>query len=266
MDDESPAPVNEATGPEPPCLPLGDPPHIYTGARSTAVFTAPARDGMPAVPLVAEPRQDAFGRLGLVLLYSDHAGLEALAPFAELLGHADDPAAIVRNFDAFWSRPTWSIPDASVRAGISKDETVFDTRKYSDDTAALGDHIRDTGRTVPSGDGAELPVMQFLWERRVCDNSGCGNPGVNRCARCKAARYCGKACQKAHWSAGHKYGCTSGWCGVGVPKADLGGGEAQAEPTRDDTELNERLRVWALTKGITKCKFMDGDDDDPLVA
>jgi len=77
---------------------------------------------------------------------------------------------------------------------------------------------------------------------------------------------CGKACQKAHWSAGHKYGCTSGWCGVGVPKADLGGGEAQAEPTRDDTELNERLRVWALTKGITKCKFMDGDDDDPLVA
>lgn len=77
---------------------------------------------------------------------------------------------------------------------------------------------------------------------------------------------CGKACQKAHWSAGHKYGCTSGWCGVGVPKADLGGSEAQAEPTRDDTELNERLRVWALTKGITKCKFMDGDDDDPLVA
>ena len=51
-----------------------------------------------------------------------------------------------------------------------------------------GLQLRDTGRTVPSGDGAELAVMQFLWERRACDNPGCRKPGINRCARCKAAR------------------------------------------------------------------------------
>ena len=28
-----------------------------------------------------------------------------------------------------------------------------------------------------------------------------------RCAACKRALYCGKACQRAHWKAGHKEEC-----------------------------------------------------------
>ena len=28
-----------------------------------------------------------------------------------------------------------------------------------------------------------------------------------KCGACAAAAYCGKACQKAHWKAGHKHDC-----------------------------------------------------------
>merc|ERR1712216_401946 len=31
---------------------------------------------------------------------------------------------------------------------------------------------------------------------------------VQKCSRCKEARYCGEKCQRAHWKAGHKNTCT----------------------------------------------------------
>jgi len=46
---------------------------------------------------------------------------------------------------------------------------------------------------------------------RACAHCGKerGQPGValKPCARCKAAVYCGKDCQLAHWRAGHKAAC-----------------------------------------------------------
>ena len=39
--------TDRATGPEPPCLPLGDPPHIYTGARSTVSLSLDRYPGRP---------------------------------------------------------------------------------------------------------------------------------------------------------------------------------------------------------------------------
>ncbi|XP_066287918.1 GA-binding protein subunit beta-2-like isoform X2 [Branchiostoma lanceolatum] len=44
-----------------------------------------------------------------------------------------------------------------------------------------------------------------------CCNPKCGKPGYRKtlklCAGCKLTRYCGRDCQKQHWSVGHKKCC-----------------------------------------------------------
>ncbi len=60
----------------------------------------------------------------------------------------------------------------------------------------------------PSPQGA-LPRL------RVCGNPRCGNftersegaLPLKQCGGCRAVRYCGKACQEAHWREGHKAEC-----------------------------------------------------------
>ena len=42
---------------------------------------------------------------------------------------------------------------------------------------------------------------------RCCWTPGCSRPGLKRCSRCKAARYCSAECQLAHWRAGHRLEC-----------------------------------------------------------
>jgi hypothetical protein len=52
---------------------------------------------------------------------------------------------------------------------------------------------------------------------KVC--AGCGKTGAPKhklCARCNAARYCSKECQKAHWLGGHKAECAAAAGGEGV--------------------------------------------------
>ncbi len=52
--------------------------------------------------------------------------------------------------------------------------------------------------------------------RHACWNSECptcsgaseADVPVERCAACKQARYCGRACQVAHWKGGHKQECS----------------------------------------------------------
>ena len=43
---------------------------------------------------------------------------------------------------------------------------------------------------------------------QVCARPSCGSDGELRCARCKRAKYCGKSCQRAHWST-HKRTCVA---------------------------------------------------------
>jgi hypothetical protein len=40
-----------------------------------------------------------------------------------------------------------------------------------------------------------------------CARVGCPERGTKWCAACRRVRYCGAACQTAHWKAGHKAAC-----------------------------------------------------------
>lgn len=59
------------------------------------------------------------------------------------------------------------------------------------------------------------PVGTALWHLRVCGHPGCLEFGgeaeaaldLRLCGRCRSVRYCGAACQAAHWRAGHKDVC-----------------------------------------------------------
>ena len=56
--------------------------------------------------------------------------------------------------------------------------------------------------------GADLAIKALPRIHGIC--SGCmkENTARSRCARCKVVHYCGPACQRAHWKAGHKRTCT----------------------------------------------------------
>ena len=41
---------------------------------------------------------------------------------------------------------------------------------------------------------------------KCCAACGAANATL-RCGGCRAVRFCGSACQKAHWRAGHRHGC-----------------------------------------------------------
>ncbi|KAG2493689.1 hypothetical protein HYH03_008203 [Edaphochlamys debaryana] len=66
-----------------------------------------------------------------------------------------------------------------------------------------------------------------LRELRVCAYPGCLSYGgrseagltLKLCARCKCVRYCGAACQTAHWKAGHKEECQAAAAAAGAPPA-----------------------------------------------
>lgn len=51
--------------------------------------------------------------------------------------------------------------------------------------------------------------------RRVCDVCGGGAGRLQACGRCRAVRFCSRACQERAWRAGHKAECvvTAGGCG-----------------------------------------------------
>jgi hypothetical protein len=49
---------------------------------------------------------------------------------------------------------------------------------------------------------------------------------LQACAKCGGARYCGRACQVAHWKAGHKEACTASQAAQG---ARGGGGDTRVD-------------------------------------
>jgi ankyrin repeat protein len=60
----------------------------------------------------------------------------------------------------------------------------------------------DISQTV----GAPVELTEYLEAKTHCSKPGCGGAGIKKCTGCKQVRYCGQACQLAHWSA-HKAAC-----------------------------------------------------------
>jgi tetratricopeptide (TPR) repeat protein len=64
----------------------------------------------------------------------------------------------------------------------------------------------------------------------TCANKECTAPGVHRCARCRAVKYCSAACQKVHWKqGGHKQECIPSAEVRASSSAGAGAGHASEE-------------------------------------
>jgi hypothetical protein len=69
--------------------------------------------------------------------------------------------------------------------------------------------LRGTRFTAASGaasSGYPAELVEYLEAKTHCSKLGCSGAGIQKCTRCKQARYCGRACQLAHWPA-HEAEC-----------------------------------------------------------
>jgi ankyrin repeat protein len=71
-----------------------------------------------------------------------------------------------------------------------------------------------TAASGAAAGGASAELTNYLEAKTHCSNSGCGGAGIWKCTGCKQARYCGQACQLAHWPA-HKARCKAHQTKVG---------------------------------------------------
>jgi hypothetical protein len=63
-----------------------------------------------------------------------------------------------------------------------------------------------TAADISNFAGASPEQTAYLEAKTHCSNAGCSGTGLMKCTGCKKARYCGEACQLAHWKA-HKADC-----------------------------------------------------------
>jgi hypothetical protein len=63
-----------------------------------------------------------------------------------------------------------------------------------------------TAVNVSRGVGASADQTAYLEAKTHCSSPDCSGAGLLKCTGCKQARYCGEACQLAHWKA-HKADC-----------------------------------------------------------
>jgi hypothetical protein len=66
-----------------------------------------------------------------------------------------------------------------------------------------------TAENLSRAYGASIAQTAYLDAKTHCSNTGCSGAGLMKCTGCKQARYCGEACQLAHWKA-HKAACKAG--------------------------------------------------------
>lgn len=78
----------------------------------------------------------------------------------------------------------------------------IDARAKATALKAMEDLPRDVQEDILGKARADLVVGADR-----CQNMGCANAGVKRCARCKVARYCSKWCQHKDWTERHRASC-----------------------------------------------------------
>jgi hypothetical protein len=72
--------------------------------------------------------------------------------------------------------------------------------------SAAVDGAEFTAATVSKYVGASPEQTAYLEAKTHCSHVDCSGAGVLKCTGCRQARYCGEACQLAHWKA-HKADC-----------------------------------------------------------
>jgi hypothetical protein len=90
--------------------------------------------------------------------------------------------------------------------------------KASADTQASAafDGTIFTAATISESIEASPEQTAYLEAKTHCSSPGCSGVGLLKCTGCRQARYCGEACQLAHWKA-HKADCRR-WSAELAPK------------------------------------------------
>jgi hypothetical protein len=116
-----------------------------------------------------------------------------------------DVVRILLRLGADINRPGWYGATPLMMASHGKhQEIVRWLVKAGADTQTL---FHDTtAADISYYGGAPSEQTAYLEAKTHCSNSGCSGAGMMKCTGCKQARYCGEACQLAHWKA-HKADC-----------------------------------------------------------
>ena len=98
--------------------------------------------------------------------------------------------------------------------------------------------------TLPSGESKAIKPANLTAEAAVgsCAQCSAASPSLSACSACLKVSYCGTACQRAHWKAGHKGECAGargGQCALLRPPSDLA--------RRDAIVMGAKsVKQWAL--------------------
>jgi ankyrin repeat protein len=89
-------------------------------------------------------------------------------------------------------------------AGKGHHEIVANLMRHGADLSVSAD--LETAVDISRSFGASEKQTAYLEAKTHCSNTGCDGAGLKKCTGCKQARYCGEACQLAHWLT-HKAEC-----------------------------------------------------------
>jgi ankyrin repeat protein len=137
---------------------------------------------------------------------SDHVGATALIVAAQG-GQLSVVQCLVEEFGADVNLATHNGRTALMMASLKKqDKVVRWLTRHGADIQASAVYGKFTAVDASRIGGAPLAQMEYLEAKAHCSNPGCSGAGFKKCTGCKQARYCGRACQLAHWKA-HKGDC-----------------------------------------------------------
>jgi hypothetical protein len=135
---------------------------------------------------------------------ADHEGATALSLAAQN-GHLDVVKCLVGELGADINLAAQDGRTALMVASVNKHDKVIRwllRHGANIQASTIGGTAVDASRDG----GAPIALIDYLEAKAHCSNPGCSGAGLKKCTGCKQARYCGQACQQAHWKA-HKADC-----------------------------------------------------------
>jgi hypothetical protein len=149
--------------------------------------------------------------LGADVNQADHEGDTPLY-LAALEGKMDILRCLVREFGADVSQANSDGCTPLMIAIVNNHvDVVRWLVKEGADTQAKFAATEYTAATISKEMGAPAEQTAYLEAKTHCSSPVCSGAGLLKCTGCKQARYCGEACQLAHWKV-HKADCRR-WSG-----------------------------------------------------